>query len=381
MKAPLKFGVVGCGTVSLRGLIPHLAEKDLADRVQLTALCDPIADRVEHAAHAYGVPQAFTSYEEFLEKGGVDAITIASPIGVHFEQGMKALEAGKHIHFNKTMSVTTEESDKLIDLAAKKGLKIVSSPGEMLRPHNIAVKKMLADGVIGDVTWALAGAAFGSYHEDEPERDLGTGLTPIDPSWYFRKPGGGPLFDMTVYALHGMTGILGPARAVTALSGIRIPERRFAERVIPTEADDNTLMLLDFGDGLFAMVYGTAAGAVKNSLDFSGTYYGTRGKIEGLKLNGEYFDYPGRDIAVTAPDGGTQPGFGGNEWILPNIEGAHRQIGEQHVFADIMQLVDWVRDGKQSVATAEHARHVVEIVEAAYKSAATGQRQALRTIF
>jgi predicted dehydrogenase len=74
-------------------------------------------------------------------------------------------------------------------------------------------------------------------------------------------------------------------------------------------------------------------------------------------------------------------GFGGNEWILPNIEGVHRTIGEQHVFADIMQLVDWVRDGKPSVATAEHARHVVEIIEAGYRSAATGQRQSLRTTF
>lgn len=126
-------------------------------------------------------------------------------------------------------------------------------------------------------------------------------MTPIDPSWYFRKPGGGPLFDRTVYALHGMTGILGPARAVTALSGVRIPERRFAERVIPTEADDNTLLLLDFGSGLFAMVYGTAAGAVKHPLDFSGTYFGTHGKIEGLKLNGEYFDYSGCEIAIAAP--------------------------------------------------------------------------------
>lgn len=143
MKAPLKFGVVGCGTVSLRGLIPHLAQDDLADRVRLTALCDPIADRVEHAAHEHGVPHAFTSFDDFLQRGDVDAITIASPIGLHFEQGMKALNAGKHVHFNKTMSVTTEESDKLIELATKKDLRIVASPGEMLRPHNVAVKKMI----------------------------------------------------------------------------------------------------------------------------------------------------------------------------------------------------------------------------------------------
>ncbi len=381
MQEPVKIGIAGVGAVSLRGLIAHLVEPDIRDRVELTALCDPVTDRVEGAAHTYGVPQAFASYEDFLAQSGVDAVCLATPIGMHFQQGKAALLAGKHVHFNKTMTVTTAEASELIDLAAERGLRIVSSPGEMLRPHNRAVRSMIRNGTIGDVVWAVAGASFGSYHEDESERDAGPGRTPIDPSWYFRKPGGGPLFDMTVYALHALTGILGPARSVTALSGVRVPARRFADKLIPTEADDNTLMLLDFGNSLFAVVYGTAAGAIGNPLDFSGTYFGTAGTISGLKLNGEYFDYEGRALAMSAPDGGTQPGFGGNEWILPNITEPHRHIGEQHVFADIMQLVDWIRTGRSSVASAEHARHVIEIIEAAYRSAATGERQALRTSF
>ncbi|TIP38024.1 MAG: hypothetical protein E5X69_19665 [Mesorhizobium sp.] len=186
---------------------------------------------------------------------------------------------------------------------------------------------------------------------------------------------------MTVYSLHGMTGILGPARAVTALSGVRICNRSFNGKLIPTEADDNTLMLLDFGESLFAVVYGTAAGGIRDSLDFSGTYFGTRGTIAGLKLNGEFYDYEGRDQAVLAPDKGTRPGFGGNEWILPNIQGVHRQIPEQHVFADIMQLVDVISTGGETVASPEHARHVIEIIEAAYRSASSGSREILRTTF
>ena len=46
-----------------------------------------------------------------------------------------------------------------------------------------------------------------------------------------------------------------------------------------------------------------------------------------------------------------------------------------------MQLVDWVLDDTPTVATAEHARHVIEIFDAAYRSAATGQAQTLRTTF
>ena len=67
--------------------------------------------------------------------------------------------------------------------------------------------------------------------------------------------------------------------------------------------------------------------------------------------------------------------------VLPHVGGPHRGIGEEHVYEDIMQLVDWIRDGTSSVATAEHARHVIDIIESAYRAAETGQTQVLRTTF
>lgn len=380
MSKPLNIAVVGVGTVSVRGVIPHLAEDDLKDRVLLTALCDPAVGRAEEVAHRYGVGKVYSSFDAVLGDDSIDVVTLATPIGLHYEQGKKAILAGKHVHFNKTMTVTTAEASELIDLANERNVKLVSSPGEMLRPHNRAIRKLIKGGAIGIPVWAICGAGFGNYHVDEPERETAT-KSAIDPSWYFRKPGGGPLYDMTVYALHGLTGILGPAKRVIAMSGVRIPVREFGDRSIATEADDNTLMILDFGQNLFATVYGAAAGGLRGELDFSGTYFGTKGSIAGLKLNGEPFDYEGRDIAISAPDKGVNPGFGGNEWILPNIDGAHKQIPEQHVHADLMQLIDWVNGGSPSVASAEHARHVIEIIEAAYRSSETGQVQDLTTVF
>ena len=72
----------------------------------------------------------------------------------------------------------------------------------------------------------VCGSAFGRYHESEHEFRGGDDvLSNVDPSWYFRKPGGGPLYDMTVYSLHALTTVLGPAQRVTALSGTRVKER------------------------------------------------------------------------------------------------------------------------------------------------------------
>jgi predicted dehydrogenase len=362
IEAPLRIGVIGVGAVALRGLLPHLSHDDVADRVRVEALCDPVVQRAEAAAERYGVARAYGSVEELLGDAGVDAVTVASPIGLHYEHCRAALEAGKHVHANKTMTTTVQEADELIALAERRGLRIVASPGEILRPHVLRTRELIESGAIGELAWALCGSAFGAYHEDEAERRDAPGGSPIDPAWYFRRPGGGPMYDMTVYALHQLTSILGPARAVVALSGIRVPEREFLGRRIPTEADDSTVLLLDFGDGVFAVAYGTAAVATHTHQFAAGLYFGTRGTIDGVLLNGEPFEAAGSEL-------------------LPHVVGDHRSIGESHVFEDVMQLVDWVRDGTPSPVTAEHARHVIDIIESGYRAAETGTRQELTTSF
>ena len=46
-----------------------------------------------------------------------------------------------------------------------------------------------------------------------------------------------------------------------------------------------------------------------------------------------------------------------------------------------MQLVRWIREGKPSIVTADHAAHVIEIIEAGYAAAETGVTQVLKTTF
>jgi predicted dehydrogenase len=370
----VRMGVVGAGSIAVRGILPHLAQEDVHDRVQLAAVCDPVAGRAQAAVQRFGVQQAFTDYAELLARGDVDAVAIASPIGLHYEQGKQALQAGKHVHFNKTMTTTTEQASELIALAHEHNLHIVASPGEMLLPHHQYMKELIKDGALGALCWAACGAAFGTYHEGEAVRQGQDALSNIDPSWYFRKSGGGPLYDMTVYALHSLTGILGPVKRVTALSGVRVHERLFQGRMVPCDADDNTLMLLDFGNSVFAMAYGTPRGMVTPPFECS--FFGTNGSIVGLTLNDAPLDYPGSEQAYADESDGYE-----HYRLLPHVQGAHRHIEEMHVFEDIMQLVDWICEDRPSIVTAEHARHVIEIIEQAYRASQTGQTQVLSTTF
>ena len=368
---PTRIGIIGAGSISLRGILPHLTQPDVTDRVVVTAICDPVLARAQAAANKFSVPFAFATHEELLVSGHVDAVTIASPIGFHYQQGKQAITQGIHVHFNKTMTTTVAEATELIELAQQQSVKIVASPGEMLRPLYQQIRHLVSEGALGTPTWAIAGAAFGQYHEQESVRQGTDILSNVKPDWYFRSPGGGPLYDMAVYGLHVLTGILGPVKRVTALSGTRIPEREFHGRMIPCDAHDNTLMLLDYGNSLYALIYGVAAGELLKDHVSQPMIFGTHGVISGHLLNGQPIDYPGRVVDMPNADYSFQP----------HVVGNHRTMEEAHVYEDIMQLVDWIRDDRPSIVTAEHARHVIEIIEAAYRAAETGMTQTLQTTF
>jgi predicted dehydrogenase len=360
VKETLGFGVVGAGAIGMRGALAHLSRPDVQNRVCLAAICDPVPGRAQAAAQKFGVASSYLTYEELLADPRVDVITLCSPIGLHFEQGMQALAAGKHIHFNKTMTIATSEADQLIALAAEKDLRIVASPGMMLFPHNQRARRLVLEGALGRLAWAISGtSAVGDYHMNEEFRSGQDILSNVNPAWYFKKPGGGPQYDVTVYCLHILTGIVGPAKRVTAFSGQVIPERNFQGEVITCEMDDNTHLLLDFGDAFFGMVYASPKGGLTEG--FNPNLYGTAGSIVGTK-------FAERDLKQPAD-------------LPPHVISEHAQMPEYHVFEDMMQLADWVIDGKPSIASAEHARHVIEIIEAGYRAAQSGVTQNLTTTF
>jgi predicted dehydrogenase len=243
----------------------------------------------------------------------------------------------------------------------------------MLRPHNRHIRDLIRGGALGQLAWAVIGCAFGTYHEKEGCRQGSDALSNINPAWYWqRAAGGGPLYDMTVYGLHALTGILGPAKRVTAFSGVAIKEREFRGQKFASDCDDNTVMLLDFGNTVFAYAHGTFAGTITRFANPN--FYGAKGAIVGLDMNGQPIPYPGREEADKAKTG--------YQVLLPHVKNTpHREMDEAHVFEDIMQLVDLVRDGTPTPSTPEHARHVIEIIEAAYRASETGQTQTLRTTF
>jgi len=359
----LGLGVIGSGVIARQAVFEHLVAFDVEDRVYMAAVCDPVPGRAQEAAEKYGIKSFYLTVDELLDDPNVDIVSVCSPIALHYEHGLKAIRAGKSVHFNKTMCLTTEEATSLIDEAEKKGVKIVASPGMMLWPPNRKIRKAMLNNEFGRVTWAMAGVkGVLFYHlREETRKDDGASGN-IVPTWYYKKPSGGPQYDSTAYALHSMTGVLGPAKRVSCMSGQIMKQFEFGDQIIDSEVDDNIMMLLDFGNATFGFIYSALQGEPYHG--FTPSVFGTEGSVSNGKLNGEpLLGSPAEAV------------------MLPNMNLLHIALPQPHVWADLMQLVDWVREGKQSIATAEHARHVIEIIEAGWESASTGKVVELKTSF
>lgn len=365
---PIKIGVLGCGSVSQRGILPHLAQEDVRDKIELSAVCDVVGRRAEACKKIFGAKEWYDDYDKMISDAGLDALTIATPMQLHYEHALKAIRAGICVHINKPMTLTRREADLLLHERDKAKVKLVASPGIAFTGDVKRVRQILKEGTIGKIYWARTGATS-EGHETEEFRRAGDVLTGVDASWYYKR-GGGPVYDMGVYALHLLTGVLGPAKRVAAMSGIGLKQRNVFGKTIEVEMDDNTVMLLDFGDATYALLH---------SAFCSG--------------EGEPFSR----LHVAGSDGALELGYGTIEiWSnripsgkivetvterLPYVSGVHEKIPEPHIYSDIMHLVDCMLNDKTPLVSGEHARHMIEIIEKAYVAAKTSITQELETIF
>ena len=370
-REPLKLGVLGAGMISTYqyGVVPNL--RHISEKVEVVAIADPVFDRAQAAQREFNIPNAFESLEEMLALDGLEAVANLTPIPFHGSTSLKILEAGKHLVSEKPLATTMEEADALIEAATSRGLSFVCAPPDMLSPVYQEVHRMIGEGTIGRVAFARVRSSHGGP---------ASGWWPNDPSWFYQE-GSGPLFDMGVYGIHEITGILGPARRVVAFSGITEPTRTvrggpFKGKEIEVTADDNTLFMLDFGQSTFAVVDGTfnvnAAKSPKIEI------FGRAGTIN-------IADYrairAGADpIEVFRVD--AVPGLGG--WITPEswqLKMAQERVDKLQRAILVDHLVDCVWEQRKPVLSAEHARHALEIMIKAIESARTGRAIDLTTSF
>jgi predicted dehydrogenase len=364
----LRVGVLGAGMISTvgYGYLPHLHK--IRDRVSLVAIASRTLAGARSVADQYGIGTAVASLDELLALD-VDAVVNLLPGPDHYAASMQILESGRHLVTEKPITGTLDEADRLLDLAERQGLLVVAAPADMLANEWIQARDLVAANAIGKVAFARvqsshAGAAAMAW--------------PVNPSQFYQR-GVGALLDMAVYGLTQVTGVLGPVRRVSALSGITVPVRRarggpFDGLEIPVTAPDNNLILLDFGEATFAVVDGTFNVVASRAPRME--VYGLEGT---LLVNREDEARPPVEVKRLE----AEPGDAG--WVTPSKDdrfpaGSDR-FAELQRGALIEHLADCLRDDRQPVASGRHARHVLEIMLAAERSATDGRVMDVATTF
>jgi predicted dehydrogenase len=380
----LRAGLVGCGSLSQRGILPHLSLPDARERVHLVAVVDAVEERARQTAERFDVPAHFTDIETMLARADVDLVLVATPISLHFTHAMAAIQAGKHVYIQKAMATTLAEANALIEARDRAGIMLAAAPGYELFPTTGQMRELVSDGVLGPIYVAYT-YTMGFGHEHERIRSGQGPLAEIDPGWYYRS-GAGPLPDVTVYSLQLATSILGPVRRVTALANTRTPHRTWRGQTISIEVADNNVVLMEFASGTIGVAAGADCRGSAHHPWGSVELYGTAGVLEvtEVEMNSGYpvrFEVQGGAWGEASQPRRSVREFAASLSDQPYLRGEHLSIEEPHVYADIMDLAEAIREDRSPRATGEQARHVVEIIEAARLAAASGQAQELASTF
>lgn len=336
----IRTAIVGCGSVSA----PYLADLTRSPFVEMVSVCDALGDRAAQRAREYQIAHHFADFDAMLAGPPFDLLINLTAMQSHFVLNLKALQAGKHVLSEKPLAGTREEGRLLLETARAKGVRLHAAPNVVTSPAFRCMAEIIGSGRIGRVV-----QAFGRYGHGGP------GWGP----WFYRR-GGGALFDLGVYNLTFLTGLLGPVRAVTALMGTAVPERVVEGERVHVEADDSTLVLLDHGDAVFSCV---ATGFVYGPHREDGTIeiIGTGGSAH---LLGWDWQPAGVEVLTEA----------GRERLCTDPQGYRWERGGSH-------LAECLATGRETLMTPEQAFHVLDVMLAAQESATNGQRIAVPSTF
>jgi predicted dehydrogenase len=368
MPHPVRVAIDGCGALTTETILPHLIQPDFTAKAKLVAVCDIVPERAQDAAAKFDVPHAFGSLDQMLAGPEFDVLLIIVPHRLHAEHALKALRADKHVYIQKPMAPSVAEGAAVLQEARARGRKLVAAPGQPLWPLYDAIKKVIEDGQIGEPFFAVPPLlGWGGRHVQFPN----------DPSWFFSEHGG-PLRDHGGYGIQTLTTLFGPAKRVTGLSGNVVKERTWNGAPFECTGHDNSVGLLDFGRSFF--------GVFPESWSDSGPASRVM-RIQGLTGTIETSVLSCNDLTIFPYAATVRRMWKSPLYLsvkvqdIPCMAGIHEELGHVHVYSDILHLVDCVLENREPKATGEQALHTVEIINAVFQSAESGQVQNLETSF
>ena len=340
----LRVAIVGPGDVARRDYLPEFHRLD--GRARLELVCGRSPERAAQVAAEFGAARWSTDWRDALG-ADIDVVVNLTPAPAHGEINLAAVRAGKHLYSEKPIARDHGEGACIAEAAAASGSTVVAAPSVMVFPQVRRAADLLASGIIGTVHSVRAhGSAppppWAGYDSDS--------------SPYFSAEVG-PLSDMGVYPLHAITGLLGPAVKVGAMSdrtrdAFTVDEGPFSGQRVAVESDDNWQLIMRLAGGALSSLQSSYCVGQPAGPDLE--LNGEQGTIALSLIDGSH------PIRVFTDDTG---------WFDEPV--AHvRPAGPDHLLG-VEHLVDCIDHRRPPIVDLGHALHVIDIRIAAAESART----------
>ncbi len=133
----------------------------------ITALaCDVDEDRLAWVSKHYPTLETSSDYHDILEREDIGAVVLATPSQLHFEQALTMLESGRDILIEKPMAISSDDGEKLVEIAEEK--QSILMVGHIMAYHPAAVylKSIINEGQLGKVYYLYCNRTnFGKVRE------------------------------------------------------------------------------------------------------------------------------------------------------------------------------------------------------------------------
>ena len=257
---PLRWAMIGGGRLSQVGYKHRSGALRDNTAFQLVAgAFDIDAARGREFGINLGVPaeRCYDNYQQLLEEeakreNGVEAVTIATPNGTHFEIARAALNAGVHVICEKPLFFTSAEAQEIKALAAQKGLIVGVTYGFSGHPLLMQMRAMIAKGEIGEVRMVELQYTHGFSASDSADKFSDAQKWRVDPKI------AGPSFvlgDISTHTFY-ISQLVLPDLKIKSLLCDR-------QSFIPSRAplEDNAMVLMHYENGAVGRMWASAINA------------------------------------------------------------------------------------------------------------------------
>lgn len=343
----LRLGFIGAGWWATTNHMPLLRARPDVQFISVCGLNDELNRRLQGD---FGFEHITRDYRELLQQN-LDAVIVSSPNSLHAIHASAALEAGCHVMVEKPMTVHASDARMLVELARRQNRHLIVPYGWHYRPLSAQARRLMQDVGVGEIEMVQC-------HLGSPGKNLFTGKSFDHAAGSYVAPDLGTYTDPKLGGGFGQGQLSHALALMVWLTDVRA-ELVFARmRPVGGEADLHDSLSIQFGGGAIGTVSGTATVPDGRPFQLDIRVFGSDGMLlydverERAELhlhNGQSFVAP------------FEPGDGAYRCDLP-----------PHQFVELaLGLTD------ENLSSGELALASVEILDAAYRSVASGRDESV----